>query len=116
MDHRVKPGGDDGWVTPAFEFESGGFGNDRGLWLAGRRSVGRMGKPRHSLKRGDIGAIALAIAIGVIFLYAAIKHPDWQRPTGFGPEWQCDAPGRGGASFCIKKLPPVPADQTTTAN
>jgi hypothetical protein len=103
-----------GLVTLAFEDESGAFGNDRGLWVTGRRSLGRMGKPRPYLKRGDIGAIALAIAIGVIFLYAAIKHPDWQRATGFGPEWQCNAPGRGGSSFCIRKVPTAPADQTTT--
>jgi hypothetical protein len=75
-----------------------------------------MRRLRHSFKRGDIGAIALAIVLGAAFLYVAIKRPDWQPATGFGPEWQCNAPGRGGSSFCIKKPPPVPADQTTTLN
>jgi hypothetical protein len=103
-------------VTPAFEFKNGGFGNDRGLSIGRTPEHRRMRRSWHTFKRGDIGAVALAIALVAVFIYAAIKYPGWQRPTGFGPQWQCDAPGRGGTSFCIRKPPAIPADQTTTPN
>ena len=70
----------------------------------------------HSLKRGDIAAIALGLVVGVFFLYAGFKFPNAFRATGFGPEWQCTQRGRGGPDFCIKKPPAGPAGQPTTPN
>jgi hypothetical protein len=44
--------------------------------------------------------VAIVIAHG---LYQAVKYPFRARPTGFGPEWECNMPGRIGSDFCIKK-------------
>jgi hypothetical protein len=56
-------------------------------------------------RHGDIPAIVVAVALGSLWLYTYFKHPDWHRPSGFGPEWQCTESGaRGeGPSFCMKK-------------
>jgi hypothetical protein len=46
----------------------------------------------------------LFVAIFLAFsLYQAMKYPFRARPTGFGPEWACNTPGRIGPDFYIKK-------------
>jgi hypothetical protein len=87
-----------------------------GYQIIKRQSVRQMRRPWHSLKRGDIAAIVLAIAVVGFSLYTNFKYPNMHRATGFGPEWQCNAPGRGGSSFCIRKPPADPASQATTLN
>ena len=69
---------------------------------------------RHFPKRRDIPAILLAVAVVAVLVYANLKYPDWKKPSGFGPEWQCSPSGRGGPDFCMKKPAADPADQTTT--
>jgi hypothetical protein len=66
-------------------------------------------------RRGDIAAIVIAIAVVGGFLYMSLKYPDWQAPSGFGPEWQCTERGAkgGGPDFCIKKQLLNPAGQTS---
>jgi|GEM_PF-4115442 len=61
-------------------------------------------------KRKDIPEVVLVIALVSFWLYWALKHPDWQRPSGFGPEWQCTQSGKGGPDFCYKK-PPAESDR-----
>jgi len=75
-----------------------------------------MRRPRHSLKRGDIATIVLAVVVADFSLYTTFKYPNWHRATGFGPEWQCTAPGRGGSSFCVRKPAADPASQATAPN
>jgi hypothetical protein len=58
------------------------------------------------LKRKDIPGLVLVIAGVSFLLYWQIKHPDWQQPSGFGPEWQCTESGRAGPDFCYKKPSP----------
>jgi hypothetical protein len=61
--------------------------------------------------RRDIPGFLLVAIIVVCGLYVAFKYPNWHTPSGFGPEWQCSPAGRGGSSFCIKKLPADSAKQ-----
>jgi hypothetical protein len=65
--------------------------------------------------RADIASIVFVIAALVGILYIGLKPPDWQRPSGFGPEWQCTGrgPRGGGPDFCIKKQLLDRADQTS---
>jgi hypothetical protein len=60
---------------------------------------------RLRFKRSDIPGLALVIVFLTFWLYMWFERPDWQPPSGFGPEWQCTAGGArgGGPSFCIKK-------------
>ena len=76
----------------------------------------QMRRSRLSLKRGEIPAVVLAVVLAAFFLFVYFKYPDWRRPTGFGPEWECSGVGKGGASFCLKKPPADPASKTTTPN
>jgi hypothetical protein len=68
------------------------------------------------LRHADIAAIALVLALGAFWLFMSFKHPEAQRATGFGPEWQCTSPGRGGPAFCIKKSLLAPAKEAPPAN
>jgi hypothetical protein len=64
------------------------------------------------MKLKEIISIGLmAIALGSFFLFMYFKLPDWRRPSGFGPEWQCTPTGRGGPDFCIKKSLLAPPKQ-----
>lgn len=48
--------------------------------------------------------VVLVILVGAMTIFL-------QKPTGFGPDWECKTTGRGGAQVCIKKLDqggPVP--------
>lgn len=58
-------------------------------------------------KRKDIPGVVLVIAVVFFLLYWHLKHPDWQRPSGFGPEWQCTQSGKAGPDFCYKNPPAV---------
>jgi hypothetical protein len=58
-------------------------------------------------KRGDVIAIVLCIAIGIIFVFTITKYS-----TGFGPEWICTRVGAGDP-YCIKRLP---TDRTAPSN
>jgi hypothetical protein len=71
---------------------------------------------RHFPKRRDIPGIILVFVLVAGWLYLNLKYPDWKRPTGFGPEWECSSSGRGGPSSCMKKPAADPASQTTTQN
>ncbi len=75
-----------------------------------------MTEPRPSFGRRDIPVAIVAVALIAFFLYVYFKHPDWQRATGFGPEWQCTQPGRAGSSFCIKKSLLDSKNQTKAQN
>ncbi len=55
------------------------------------------------LTRGDIGGIILLIAILGLILFAAVKGPQIMGNYGFGPEWTCVSPGKGGP-ICIKAV------------
>lgn len=65
--------------------------------------------------RADIASIVILIGALVGILYISLKPPDWQRPSGFGPEWQCTGrgPRGGGPDFCIKKQLLNRTDQTS---
>jgi hypothetical protein len=55
------------------------------------------------LTRGDIGGVVLLIVILGGVLFASIKGPQISQKTnyGFGPEWVCASPGKGGP-ICVK--------------
>jgi hypothetical protein len=54
-----------------------------------------------SLRRGDVNAIAICIAILALILFAAVKIQN--RPTtGFGPDWDCTNVPQGEV-VCVKK-------------
>lgn len=57
----------------------------------------------YRLKARDIPAVIVGIALIVFAAYMLVTHPHWERPSGFGPDWQCTSSGRGGPDFCIKK-------------
>jgi hypothetical protein len=71
---------------------------------------------RLSFGRRDIPAAIVATALTAFSLYVYFRHPDWQRATGFGPEWQCTQPGRAGSDFCIKKSVLESKNQAKTPN
>jgi hypothetical protein len=75
-----------------------------------------LNSPQPHFRRGDIPAVFVAVAVAALFLYAYFKHADWQRASGFGPEWQCTQPGRAGSSFCIKKSAVDSSNQAKTQN
>jgi hypothetical protein len=54
----------------------------------------------------ELPGIVLVVALVSFLLYWHIKNPNWQRPTGFGTEWQCTPSARSGPDFCLK-LPPA---------
>jgi hypothetical protein len=56
----------------------------------------------------DVPGTVLVVALVSFCLYWCVKHPDWQKPLGFGPEWQCTPNGGSGPDFCYKKLPAEP--------
>jgi hypothetical protein len=70
-----------------------------------------MKSARPTFRRGDIMAVVLGTAAVVFSLWVYFKYPDWRRPSGFGPEWECTERGvrGGGPSFCIRKPVPDPA-------
>ena len=74
-------------------------------------------EPRQMRKsqRADIASIVMVIAALGGILYMGLQPPDWQRPSGFGPEWQCTDRGArgGGPAFCIKKQLLDQAGQTS---
>ncbi len=57
------------------------------------------------LTRGDIGGVVLLLIVilGCGVLFASIKGPQISQKTnyGFGPEWVCASPGKGGP-ICVK--------------
>jgi hypothetical protein len=57
------------------------------------------------VRRRDIPIIIIFVIFGAFWLYTYFFRPDWRRPTGFDPEWQCTGMGAkgGGPDFCIKK-------------
>jgi hypothetical protein len=58
----------------------------------------------------DIGGIALLIALLAAVLFASVVGPRINAKTnyGFGPEWDCSAPGKGGP-VCVKRAAPAGA-------
>jgi hypothetical protein len=56
------------------------------------------------LRRGDIAAILLGIALAGGFGFLAFKFPFFGRRSnwGFGPEWTCVGGGRGDP-ICFKQ-------------
>jgi hypothetical protein len=55
------------------------------------------------LKRGDIAAILLLIALlGGAVAYAVFPDRFPLKSSGFGPDWECKNPGHGDP-VCIKK-------------
>jgi hypothetical protein len=81
-----------------------------------RWSIKRMRMFRHFPKSRDIPGIIFVLSLVVVFLHLNLKYPNRKVPTGFGPEWECSSPGRGGSSFCVKKPAIDPANQTETTN
>jgi hypothetical protein len=67
-------------------------------------------------RRRDIPGILFILLLLAGVFYLNLKYPNWKRPTGFGPEWECLAPGRIGSSFCVRKPTVDPANQTATPN
>jgi hypothetical protein len=61
------------------------------------------------LTRGDVGGALLLIVILGFVLFTSVKGPQFgQRSNyGFGPEWVCASPGKGGP-ICVKH--PLPKD------
>ncbi len=60
----------------------------------------------------DGARILIIIGVTVGFMHMRLTHPNYQAPTGFGPEWQCTAGGKGGNPlFCVKKELLHPANQ-----
>jgi hypothetical protein len=58
------------------------------------------------LRRGDIVAILLGIALIGGFVVAAFKTPwGWRHNWGFGPEWTCINTGKGDP-ICFKQPSP----------
>jgi len=63
--------------------------------------------------RGDILAIALCVALGLIFAF--IIGPRFMRSNpGFGPDWDCTNGPQG--AVCVKRVPPIPAENTKSSN
>jgi hypothetical protein len=66
------------------------------------------------LRPADIAAIAIAVAIGGYFAFAAGSPHAWDRNHGFGPGWDCQR------DFCVKQPPAnsvggiVPANREAT--
>jgi hypothetical protein len=56
--------------------------------------------------RDVIGALFSIILLVVFFLWMILR-PEVNRRInyGFGPEWDCDTPGKLSALNCIKRLP-----------
>jgi hypothetical protein len=65
-------------------------------------------------KRKDIPGAVLVIVVLSFLLYWQLKHPNWQKPSGFGPEWQCTQSGKGGPDFCYKKPSAEPGANAAT--
>jgi hypothetical protein len=59
---------------------------------------------------GDIAAIAIAVAIGGYFVFAAGFPHALDRNHGFGPEWNCQR------DFCVKQPPANPVDGIVPSN
>jgi hypothetical protein len=62
------------------------------------------------LRPGDVAAIAIAVAIGGYFVFAAGFPHVSDRHQGFGPEWDCQK------DFCVKRPPAGPAGETMPSN
>jgi hypothetical protein len=71
---------------------------------------------RHFPKRRDMPGLLFVLLLVAGLIYLNLKYPDWKHPTGFGPEWDCSSPGRGGSSFCIKKPAADSASQKAAPN
>jgi len=56
----------------------------------------------HVFRFGDVTAVLLLAAILVIMLVAFVELPVLTGNWGFGPDWECSNPGKGGP-VCLKK-------------
>ena len=56
------------------------------------------------LTRKDIAGIVVAIVVLGVAIFASVIGPQLARKTnyGFGPDWDCNNPGKGGLT-CIKR-------------
>jgi hypothetical protein len=59
--------------------------------------------------RREIAAMVLMAAFIVAILFVQARFSDPGRPnksnSGFGPDWNCTNPGRGGEPICIRVRP-----------
>jgi hypothetical protein len=61
------------------------------------------------MRRGDVIAVAIGLAILALAAICFIYIPNWARTNaGFGPEWECTSVGKGDP-VCIKRQPAMPA-------
>jgi len=79
-----------------------------GYQIIKRQSVRQMRRPWHSLKRGDIAAIVLAIAVVGFSLYTNFKYPNMHEPRALVLSGSVTRQGEGGHPFASENLPPIP--------
>lgn len=61
---------------------------------------------------GDVKAVLLLTAILVIMFAAFVRFPGLTASWGFGPNWECSNPGKGGP-VCLKKPRRLDEDVST---
>ena len=57
---------------------------------------------------GDLAGIAAVILVIAGFLLVTVVSPSigWRTNYGFGPDWDCANPGKGGP-ICVKRAGPA---------
>jgi hypothetical protein len=78
----------------------------------------RMTWPWRPPSVGDMVAIISAVILAVALVWGLLKSPSfvarYQRPNGFGPDWDC-ANTPNSEPVCVKRVPtPAPAHPAST--
>jgi hypothetical protein len=72
-----------------------------------------MNWPWPPLRRGDIMAVLVFIALAAVITIVIVKTAPFSYQAssnaGFGPGWTCTNPGKGGP-VCIKDVPVKPSN------